>query len=74
MCTGYGAVEVDGDEGVAWSLRISIDGEISSSDVVLCEVAVVGVVLDLVLEDSSSDNMGNSKSNDGVLPAKEGKV
>ena len=30
------------------------------------------MVLDLVLEEASSDNMGNNKSNDGVLPAKEG--
>ena len=30
------------------------------------------MVCDLVLEDASLDNMGNNKSNDGVMSAKEG--
>ena len=30
------------------------------------------MVLDLVLEEASLDNMGNNESNDGALPAKEG--
>ena len=30
------------------------------------------MVCDLVLEDVSLDNVGNSKSKDGVLPAREG--
>ena len=30
------------------------------------------MVLDLVLEEASLDNMGNNESNDGVLTAKEG--
>ena len=32
----------------------------------------MGVICELVLEDASSDNMGNNKSKDGVLPTKEG--
>ena len=30
------------------------------------------MVLDLVLEEASSDNISNNESNDGVLSAKEG--
>ena len=67
------AVDVDGDEGVACSLGFNVGGvrKVSLSAAAWCEAAV-GVVCDLVIEDASSDYMGNNESKDGVLPAKEG--
>ena len=63
---------MDGDEGVTWSVGTNTGGKISSSGVVSHGVAVVGVILVLVLEETSSDNMGNKESSKGVLLTKEG--
>ena len=63
-------MDVDGDKGAACSLGFIIGDVRSLSDAIRCEAAV-GVVCDLVLEDASSDNMGNNESKDGVLPTKE---
>ena len=67
------AVDVDDDEGVACSLGFDIGGvrKVTLSAAASCEAAV-GMVCDLVIEDASSDYMGNNESKDGVLPAKEG--
>ena len=60
-------------EVATWSLGINTDGKVSSSGVVWCRVeTVVGVILVSVLEDVSSDNMGNNEFSEGVSSPKEG--
>ena len=68
---GY-SVDVVGDVGVVYSPDVSVDGLriVSLSAATWCEL--VDVVCELVLEDASSDNMGNNEFKDEVLPIKEG--
>ena len=49
-----------------------LPGVLVSTLVVKSVEAVAGVVLVIVLEEASSDNMGNKESSEGVLSSREG--